>query len=316
MSINVQFSQLQSFNFFGTIQQPQVQVDTGPLEAEVPTAGESPSTAGQQTDTLALSQPNQSLSDGNSLAAEADPSADSNAANTDKVNSNPDTTTGSTANAAAAFQGFDIQESRSLSLEIQTLDGDVVTIHFDQSSHNTSAAPGVSNASGGGLASRQSLEQGMQLDFSVEGNLSKEEHHAIKHLMERLGKLADKFFKGDMEGVMKRLGNLGFNEQQLAGFSFDLNQQQSVQAVSAYYGTESAVGSDDLAKAVDFTSAMKELPRPEFMKQPGESIGKLFSGVVEHKASHEGHEKPHQDVLERMKNLMDKTFKLADSMPA
>lgn len=323
ISVNIQFSQLQSFSFFGSMpRQPQVQADSSVQGTEYPIGDEQQNPVdagagkGAGADTLQLSKPLEDQKVADKVPENREISGENEAEEPQEpATANPPaTTTDQTAGASAAFEGLNFQDSRSLSLEIKTREGDTVTIHFDQDTSGATAALAVNNETGSGSAGQASLERSAQLNFSIEGDLSKKEHKAIEHLMKRLDKVAEKFFAGDMEGVMKRLGKLGFNEQQLAGFSFDLNHQQSVQAVSAYYGTESAAGTDDLVRAVDFTHDLKQLPRPEFIQDPGRDIGKLLSGVIENKAEHEGHKPPEHDILHRMEKLMEKTFKLADAM--
>jgi|GEM_PF-6652266 len=321
ISVNIQFSQLQNFSFFGSMShQPQVKADSDVQGTEYPIGNEQKNPAdagtGAGSDTVKLSKPLEDQKVADKVPENRETTKDNEAQEPQEPGSSPTSpaTADQAAGVSAAFQGVNFQDSRSLSLEIKTREGDTVTVHFAQDTSGSTAALAVNNETGSGSAAQADVEKSTQASFSIEGDLSKKEHKAIEHLMKRLDKVAEKFFSSDMEGVMKRLGKLGFNEQQLAGFSFDLNHQQSLQAVSAYYGTGSSAGTDDLAKAVDFTHGLKELPRPDFIQDPGKDVGRLLSGVIENKAEHEGHKPPDHDILHRMEKLMDKTFKLADSV--
>ena len=307
-SVNVQLSQILRSGFFGAMQQPHVQVGSGQKNPQVPMERQDHADEGRQRDS-ALSRSQAVDASSPMEAGELPRKAKADSAVIDTSTSNH----AKSASMGAVFHDVAFQESRSLSLEIETVDGDVVTLRLDRSSSGSKTLYGAVDAAGSRVAIQQTMESGTQLEFSIEGDLSKEERYAIKDLVHQLDKLADKFFLGDMEGVMKRLGSLGFNEQQLAGFSFDLGYQQSVQAVSAYYETVNGAVPDDLAKAAKFSGEIKQLPRPQFMKHPGRDIGKLFSEMVEHKAREGGYEKPSRDILQRLESLMGTTFELADT---
>ncbi len=310
VSINVQLSQFQGLGFFSASQRPKILTDPASLGLQTGMTDTNQTMADQRKKTL---NPDLQRPTKESIPADVSVTTKSE---TNRLSEIPLKHFSPSNLVEVAYQGEKFQESRSISLEIETLEGDVVTIHLDQTAQENRAMFAISNKSGSNIAYQRNQGQGTNLDFSLKGNLNPEEQRAIKDLMHKLDKLADKFFQGDIKGAMQRLVKLGFNEQQLAGFSLDLNQSQSIQAVSAYYSIENRAGTNDLESLSEFTGKLRELPRPQLMKHPGKDIGKMLSGVIEYKAKREGREAPQETILQHVENLLEKTLALSEAMMA
>jgi hypothetical protein len=132
-------------------------------------------------------------------------------------------------------------QARALSFELQTRDGDRVTISFASAleAQAGQVQAGASRTAGGGQVDsfvyayqqRVSGVSGFQLEIS--GDLDEQELLAIEQLLSDVDKLAADFFSGDMQSAFSKALNMGINTEELAAFSLRLTQAESVKT-SAY----------------------------------------------------------------------------------
>ncbi|GEM_PF-2546351 len=143
-------------------------------------------------------------------------------------------TGGAAAPAATALFDASFTRTRSASLRVDTLDGDVVRIEFSRQS--SLDATGVSATAGnGGVRSFQvGASSGSSLTVSVQGELDEAEQQAIEQFIKRAGKLADRFFEGRTQAAFAGLGKLEFDAGELAGYSLNLSQTRTATVVGAY----------------------------------------------------------------------------------
>ena len=76
--------------------------------------------------------------------------------------------------------------------------------------------------------------QDTALSFSVQGELDEEELAAIGQLVADTNELAEDFFNGDIEAAFNQALELGFDEQELAGFALQLTKVENTQVIKAY----------------------------------------------------------------------------------
>ena len=141
--------------------------------------------------------------------------------------------------------------SQDGSLSIRTRDGDEVRISFESirqvnqyQSSQYSYQQNDGNENGTGTGTNASLyveqSQGIQFyqydgfSFSVEGNLDEAELDAIADLVRQADELAREFFDGDIDLAFEEAFELGFDEEELAGFALQLTQRQEVEVVQTY----------------------------------------------------------------------------------
>ena len=141
--------------------------------------------------------------------------------------------------------------SQDGSLSIRTRDGDEVRISFESirqvnqyQSSQYSYQQNDGNENGTGTGTNASLyveqSQGIQFyqydgfSFSVEGNLDEAELDAIADLVRQADELAREFFDGDIDLAFEKALELGFDEEELAGFALQLTQRQEVEVVQTY----------------------------------------------------------------------------------
>lgn len=161
-----------------------------------------------------------------------------------------------------AFQSIFMQSSRSAQLQIETQQGDLVTIAFNQSSSTNRSSLQASRLGHTLNAYQESVKFNSELNITIEGDLNEDEQNALRQVMQNMHRISNAFFHGDMQAAFKHAMKAGFDSEQIAGFSLDLSEQKSVQAVAAYRQTaqpEHTIDSDLLTRAGGFLEAAKTL---------------------------------------------------------
>jgi hypothetical protein len=116
------------------------------------------------------------------------------------------------------------------SLQVTTREGDVVTINLSKAqelmlgnvqteANNTVIATSSFNSS---------------IEISIEGDLNKKEYESIKQIVEQVGEIAKKLFRGKTGAAMEKLGELEFNPRQLSDLTMNISSSISFQAMQAY----------------------------------------------------------------------------------
>lgn len=115
---------------------------------------------------------------------------------------------------------------QSVDLTIRTADGDTVKLSIGADSAR--GADGAVRSSGG-------------VTMSVDGNLDADETKALNDLVDRVGKLADTFFGGDMDAALQQADALQLGSAELDSMSLTLRR-----SVTTYQDVQS-LGSDALS---------------------------------------------------------------------
>ena len=175
--------------------------------------------------------------------------------------------TGGLNNAAyqAASQSVSYQRNDTFDLSIETADGDIATISISQQQSWASSLEAVSTAGRAGQANVQALSinssDALEVNISVEGELSAEETAAINALVNQVNGVAEDFFAGDMEQATQAARQIRFSpdDSTLSAYQFSLQSQESLRAVAVY---ESLANATDLRVAV--SSAAE--PKADFLQ--------------------------------------------------
>lgn len=122
----------------------------------------------------------------------------------------------------------------SLALEVRTREGDVVTINLQRNLSASSTEMGARSADGAVYMRSDKMSASFSLEYQIQGNLNDDEQAALKDLLGGVDKLADDFFAGGSADTLKKAMNLGYNDQQLAGFSLSLQQTETRSVTMAY----------------------------------------------------------------------------------
>lgn len=115
-----------------------------------------------------------------------------------------------------------VSSSQSSDLTITTADGDKVTINFSQLQENFNSS-----------------YTEMNFSYELEGELDEAEIAAINELFTQVSAVEKEFFEGDINKAYEKVQTLGFNDEELSGFSLDLQQTQTYYVSQKYTEVES-----------------------------------------------------------------------------
>ncbi len=198
----------------------------------------------------------------------------------------------------------------SADIQIKTQEGDIVTINLHeavkQSSSRFSAERG--NESIDIYSASKSYQS--SFSFSVEGDLSEQEQESLADLINKISKISEKFFKGNVQAAFNHAQKVGFDTEQIAGFSLDLNRQRSVQAIAAYQQTmqpEQTVNRDLLEQANAFLAESKNflaegLEQISVFPEPEKLFVDLSSSIGEMQRQIESAQNLYLDMIEHLKD--------------
>lgn len=144
----------------------------------------------------------------------------------DVSNERSDTKDVSRSGGALAYRYEEARATR-FSFELMTAEGDRVAIQA-----SSSAAVSLSGSDSG---STLSAAASRSLNWSVSGDLNADERSAIESLLGGVDRLAEQFFAGDLDGALESAMTLGYDREQVAGFSLNLSQS-SIRQVTETYG--------------------------------------------------------------------------------
>ncbi len=151
---------------------------------------------------------------------------------------------------------------RSFALEIRTQDGDLITLTMESMRSSSQSASLEQNADGFRFTSTHETQARDSIQFSVEGNLDKDERKALNELIKKVDHFADKFFDGGVPNLLHHASKLGFDSEEIAGFSLSLSQVETHQASVAYRDIEQLGNNDDTADKIE-----REMPAlADFMR--------------------------------------------------
>jgi len=127
---------------------------------------------------------------------------------------------------------FEIQRSFSTSLQIQTAEGDLVTIELNRNSGAQYNSRFQANASGASFSSSQSVFSDNSFQYTVNGDLNEEETDAIKNLLGDVSEIADKFFDGNLKNALSKTLELNSANEQISSYNVDLTYDEIISSQS------------------------------------------------------------------------------------
>ncbi|NOQ17225.1 MAG: hypothetical protein GQ581_09210 [Methyloprofundus sp.] len=192
-----------------------------------------------------------------------------------------------TATTEMGFQSYASRTSHSAEIEVRTQEGDIVTINISELAESSQSEFQARQGNNSLSIYSETSSYSSSFSLSVEGDLNEDELKSINDLVKQMTKVSDKFFDGNTVSAFKHANKIGFNTEQLSGFSMDLNRERSVQAVSAYQQTtvpEQNINTDLIKQAGDFLAQTKEFLADanamlDFLEQPQEGFDGLFAGI-------------------------------------
>ncbi|WP_341937027.1 DUF5610 domain-containing protein [Marinimicrobium sp. C2-29] len=149
---------------------------------------------------------------------------------------------------------YDYGQARatSFSFSMVTAEGDRVEIRAEDSR----AASLQGSATGQTLSASASQSR----SWSVSGSLNDSERSAIEQLIGEVDELAEQFFAGDLSGAMGSAESLGYDREQILGFSLNLSQSSIQRASETYKGVGQNAGrSQELPQGRDLQQQLAPL---------------------------------------------------------
>ena len=180
------------------------------------------------------------------------------------------------------------ESSSRFDLQITTQEGDKVSIQIDRSSRMMEVTNGKNSEEGASVQQMSQFKSHSSFSFEVQGNLSAEETAAIEELLGKVNTLADEFFNGDLMSAFEQAGELGFDDESIANFALNLQQEQRIEVTESVYtrvsgpARESNVSSpiDKLASfARDFVDAQR--PTEDSPAQQSSTASSLLTEFVQ-----------------------------------
>lgn len=168
-------------------------------------------------------------------------------------------------------------EQRSLSLAIETRDGDKVSINLQRSSSSSSASYDSQNGDEQISLRLDKQSSHLSFEYQVEGALDQDEEKAIKDLLRDIDRLADDFFAGNTPDLLKSSLKSGFDGSELNGFNLNISHTQTSIAARAYQSVEriqQEPAEDEGDRGIPLGQLLQQLR--DMGEGPGLALGKRF----------------------------------------
>lgn len=128
--------------------------------------------------------------------------------------------------SARSSYAYEQARSSRFSFELTTAEGDRVRIDASRMS--------AASARGDGDGERLAGSANQSLRWHVDGELNGDERQALEALLGDVDRRAEQFFRGDLSGAMASARELGYDDEQIAGFALNLRQTEVRRASEAY----------------------------------------------------------------------------------
>ncbi len=192
-------------------------------------------------------------------------------------------------------QRVSVVQNETLELEVRTRDGDRVRIQLESLDAFSSdqSVSSLSGASGTAVLGEFSATRITSDRFSVrvQGDLDEDERAALSDLLGRVDSLSDQFFSGDPQLALEQALNLGYDQDEIAGFSLRLTATdvrqvtETYQRVSQFGDTPADRGASDLAHSLQSLGQFLQAARAavedaQALSQPGRLLQQLLEGSL------------------------------------
>lgn len=143
--------------------------------------------------------------------------------------------------AASSSEVF-VSQRRSFEMEVITQDGDRVTLLVNSGQQYSSKNLEFNSDDVSLSSSEENFISFDNLAFSVEGDLDESEMSALSELFSQVNDVAGVFYGGDVEQAFDQAMNVGMNSEELAAFTVNMNQSETVAMKDAYVSVENMAG--------------------------------------------------------------------------
>ncbi|MAR92250.1 MAG: hypothetical protein CML06_15445 [Pseudomonadales bacterium] len=135
-----------------------------------------------------------------------------------------------------------VARSREFALEVVTRDGDRVTLTVSSAQQGVFAANSVQTEGLLAESVAAGFSQSNAYEFQVQGELDQNELAALNDLFAQVNSVAQVFYEGDVEQAFNQAMAVGMDTQELAAFSVDLKQSQTLALKNSYQAIDNLVG--------------------------------------------------------------------------
>jgi ABC-type transporter Mla subunit MlaD len=181
--------------------------------------------------------------------------------------------------------------SKSSDLTITTTDGDIVSISFSELQETATKERYQYAENEKGASDNYSMTGSqyheVNFSYSVEGNLDDDEKAAIEALIKDVNSLQKDFFSGNVDQAFEKALELGFDNEQIANFSMDLQQTQTSYVSQTYVEVSEfdekllPNTNKELKPLIDFLDQFKQLQETaeKLLSKNDDTFGQLLNAV-------------------------------------
>lgn len=197
-------------------------------------------------------------------------------------------------NTEAAIFSASSQSSRQASIQIETQDGDLVTIEGSSFSSSSFSQANITTDTHNMTAYQKSSEYNFEFKYSIEGNLDQGERDAIDDLLKDVNKVAKRFFNGNIQSAFNKALDLDIDGKQLAAFSLDLDYSRRTEVIASYQTIENIAAQQtdletepvaNLSDAVNYAEEVSDViskpPAEVPFNEPQIASANLYSLIIE-----------------------------------
>ncbi len=216
---------------------------------------------------------------------------------------------------SASYGQVSYGQVNSFKFEVETADGDVVTIQAKSKDmyHAEYRAGSFNNGYSAGAFEQFSSfsSQSSRFHLQVNGELDEGELQALDQLLAKVEDLSADFFAGDLDSAMQQALNLGYNTEEIVGYSLNLHQVEVQKVAVAYQEVTPAATSinplaDRLQPLGDFARELLDAVNVgSVFNDPVSLIGDLSEQVDQNQGA-DSNTANHSDRFSNfMKSLLD-----------
>ncbi len=159
------------------------------------------------------------------------------------------------------------RSENSLSLQLKTRDGDIVTIELSRQWQQTRTAMDYADANTRFQANGQEASLSQQMRIRVKGQLDEGERKAIEQFMQQVAELADAFQNGSLQEVTEQAAMLSLDGNELQSFNVNLRSVEEYRSIQALQESRS-LPTPVARLAQELKSLLEELTGKLPLQQP------------------------------------------------
>ena len=145
---------------------------------------------------------------------------------------------GNRSNESVSSNFYQYQSNTQINIQIETADGDVVTLDIAKSLAIENSSMAYSNRESSGQVSSSYMEKNSRLNYTVVGNLDENEINSINKLIEKISKTTSQYEKGNVDSALKLAQNLKLDGDTLKAFEFKIQTSEQYRAIDLYERTK------------------------------------------------------------------------------